>query len=58
MDLIGILIALLVFIVVVFCVKTAADYCEVTPPIRNIVLLIVFLIFIIYLLHSGGVVRI
>ena len=58
MDLISILLALLVFLVIAYVVKILADYCEVTPPIRNVVLLIVFLIFLIYVMRSMGIVRI
>ncbi len=56
--LITILLAVLVLIIVAFAIKKAADYCEVEPPIRNIVLLIVFLIFLVYVLRSTGIVKI
>lgn len=57
MDLIGLLLTLIVFLVIVYCIKIAADWCEVPAPIRNIVLIICFLVFMVYILRDMGVAR-
>lgn len=56
MSIIGFLLALLVLVVVIFAVKLVLDYCEVTGPIRQLVLLIVALLCILMILNQLGVV--
>lgn len=50
------LITVLVALVILYCIKVILDYCEVVPPIRNVVLLIAALICILVLLNRLGLV--